>query len=44
MEGVVESIIKIKQLKKEDEETSYAKDIIYTTCALAHYMAYYNMN
>lgn len=31
-----ESIIKSKQVKKEDEETFYAEDIIYTTCALAH--------
>lgn len=31
-----ESIIKSKQVKKEDEETFYAQDIMYTTCALAH--------
>ncbi|WP_419241762.1 putative LPS assembly protein LptD [Cardinium endosymbiont of Nabis limbatus] len=31
-----ESIVKSKQVKKEDEETFYAEDIIYTTCALAH--------
>ncbi len=31
-----ESIIKSKQVKKEDEETFYAQDIIYTTCGLAH--------
>ncbi|CAH2559602.1 putative LPS assembly protein LptD [Cardinium endosymbiont of Oedothorax gibbosus] len=31
-----ESIVKSKQVKKEDEETFYAEDIIYTTCGLAH--------
>ncbi|MGI2298607.1 putative LPS assembly protein LptD [Candidatus Cardinium hertigii] len=30
------SIIKSKQIKKEDESTFYAEDIVYTTCGLAH--------
>lgn len=30
-----ESVIKSEQIKKEDEETFYAKDLIYTTCGLA---------
>lgn len=31
-----ESILKSKQVKKEDEETFYAEDVLYTTCGLAH--------
>ncbi|MCT4697319.1 putative LPS assembly protein LptD [Candidatus Cardinium sp. TP] len=30
------SIVKSKQIKKEDEVTFYGEDIIYTTCPLAH--------
>lgn len=31
-----DSIIKSKQIKKEDESTFYAEDIVYTTCGLAY--------
>lgn len=31
-----ESIVKSKEIKKEDEETFYGQDLVYTTCPLAH--------
>lgn len=31
-----ESVIKSEQVKKEDDETFYARDLIYTTCGLPH--------